>query len=102
MFQKFPNRVKYFWLALCIGICIGVSPNSHAEEIAILKSAEIGAYSEAIDAFKESLPSSFQVTLEYDLQGNMAKGRNLARRIRASNAQVVLAVGLKAALAAQT
>jgi putative ABC transport system substrate-binding protein len=31
----------------------------------------------------------------------MAKGRNLARRIRASDANVVLAVGLKAALAAK-
>jgi len=39
------------------------------------------------------------VTLEYDLQGDMAKGRSLARRIRASNANIVLAVGLKAALA---
>ena len=39
--------------------------------------------------------------MEYDLQGDMAKGRNLARRIRASDANVVLAVGLKAALAAK-
>jgi putative ABC transport system substrate-binding protein len=55
----------------------------------------------AFDTFKSALPSSFQVTLEYDLQGDMAKGRNLARRIRASDAEVVLAVGLKAALAAK-
>ena len=71
------------------------------KNIAILKSAEIGAYSEAIDAFKRALPSSFHVTVEYDLQGDMAKGRSFARRILSSDVDVVLAVGLKAALAAK-
>ncbi len=74
---------------------------SWAEEIAILQSAEIGAYSEAIQAFKAALPPSASVTLEYNLQGDLAKGRSLAKRIRASDAQVVFAVGLKAALAAK-
>jgi putative ABC transport system substrate-binding protein len=93
--------VKYAGLVLCLGIVLGVPNSTYAEEVAILKSAEIVAYSEAIDAFKSALPSSFQVTLEYNLQGDMAKGRSLARRIRASDAHVVLAVGLKAALAAK-
>jgi putative ABC transport system substrate-binding protein len=99
--SRFPDWVKHAWLVLCLGLFIGVPNSAYAEEVAILKSAEIGAYSEAIDAFKNALPPSFQVTLEYDLQGDMAKGRNLARRIRASDANVVLAVGLKAALAAK-
>ena len=85
--------MKYVWVILCLGICIGVPGRTYAEEVAILKSAEISAYTEAIDAFKSAIPSSFQVTLEYDLQGDMAKGRSLARRIRASNAKVVFAVG---------
>jgi putative ABC transport system substrate-binding protein len=97
----FPDWVKHIWLVLCLGTFIGVPNSAYAEEVAILRSAEIRAYSEAIGAFKNALPSSFQVTLEYDLQGDMAKGRNLARRIRASDANVVLAVGLKAALAAK-
>ncbi len=101
IFQKFPEQAKHVWLVLCLAIFLGVPNSSYAEEVAILKSADIGAYSEAIDAFKGALPSSFKVTLEYDLQGDMAKGRNLARRIRASDANVVLAVGLKAALAAK-
>jgi len=99
--SRFPDWVKHIWLVLCLGTFIGVPISAYAEEVVILKSAEIGAYSEAIDAFKNTLPSSFQVTLEYDLQGDMAKGRTLARRIRASDANVVLAVGLKAALAAK-
>ena len=100
-FIIFPNWVTRFWFILCFLFCIGIPNHSYAQDVAILKSADIAAYSEAIDAFKHALPSSFHVTLEYDLQGDMAKGQSLARRIRASDANVVLAVGLKAALAAK-
>ncbi len=86
---------------LFLGVVLSGQGVARAEEVAILKSAEIGAYSEAISAFKSSLPASFHINLEYDLQGDMAKGRSLARRIRASDASLVLAVGLKAALAAK-
>lgn len=99
--QRFPDWMKSIWLVLWLGTLLGVPNSAYAEEVAILKSAEIGAYAEAIDAFKSALPSSFHVTLEYDLQGDMARGRSLARRIRASNADIVLAVGLKAAIAAK-
>jgi len=83
------------------GIFLSVSSVTSAEEVAILKSADISAYSEAITAFQSALPPSFQITQEYDLQNDMAKGRNFARLLRASNAKVVLAVGLKAAVAAK-
>jgi putative ABC transport system substrate-binding protein len=41
------------------------------------------------------------VLSEYDLQGDLEKGRKLARKIRASDPALVFAVGLKAAKAAQ-
>jgi putative ABC transport system substrate-binding protein len=88
-------------LILCLGFFLCLSGVTSAEEVAILKSADISAYSEAITAFKSALQPPFQVTQEYDLQGDMAQGRNLARRIHASKAKIVLAVGLKAALAAK-
>ncbi len=99
--QRSTYGEKLARVILCLGIFLGLSSVTSAEEVAILQSANISAYSEAISAFKSSLPPSFQVTTEYDLQGDMTIGRNLARRIRASNAKVVLAVGLKAALAAK-
>lgn len=99
--QRSTYGEKLARLILCLGFFLGLSGVTSAEEVAILKSADISAYSEAITAFKTALPLSLQVTTEYDLQGDIAKGRNLARRIRASNAKVVLAVGLKAALAAK-
>ncbi len=97
--QTFGKATRHIlsWLALSL-VC--VNPVL-AEEVAILKSAEISAYTEAIQAYKSHLPPSFEVGLEYSLQGDMSKGRNLARRIRASDADIVLAVGLKAALAAK-
>jgi putative tryptophan/tyrosine transport system substrate-binding protein len=99
-YQRSTYREKLAWVILWLGFSLGLACVSSAEEVAILKSADISAYSEAITAFKSGLPRSFQVTQEYDLQGDMAQGQDLARRIRASNAKVVLAVGLKAALTA--
>ncbi len=93
--------MKHAWLLLCLSACLLVQHSAFAEDIAILKSADIEAYSKAINAFKQALPESFNVAWEFDLQGDMAKGRSLARRIRASNAHALLVVGLKAALAAK-
>ena len=71
-----------------------------AAEIAILKSSNIGAYDQAITGFKSTAPSGV-IYSEYDLQGDLEQGRKLARKIRASEASLVVAVGLKAALAAK-
>ena len=71
-----------------------------AMDIAILKSSGINAYEQAIDGFKATAPSGTIYT-EYDLQGDLEQGRKLARKIRASDASLVVAVGLKAALAAK-
>jgi putative ABC transport system substrate-binding protein len=71
-----------------------------AAEIVILKSSDIAAYNQAIAGFKAAVSPSVTLS-EYDLQGDLEKGRKLARRIRASDPSLVLAVGLKAAKAAQ-
>ncbi len=71
-----------------------------ATEIAILKSSSISAYDQAITGFKSTAPSGV-IYSEYDLQGDLEQGRKLARKIRASEASLVVAVGLKAALAAK-
>ncbi|WP_447963969.1 ABC transporter substrate-binding protein [Nitrospira sp. Ecomares 2.1] len=99
--HRSPHWMQFILVSLCVGIFLNLSTVSLAEEVVILKSADINAYSEAISAYTSALPPSFHVTGEYDLQGDMAKGRILSQRIRASNANVVLAVGLKAALSAK-
>jgi putative tryptophan/tyrosine transport system substrate-binding protein len=71
-----------------------------ATEIAILKSSSISAYDQAITGFKSTAPAGI-IFSEYDVQGDLDQGRKLAKKIRASEASLVVAVGLKAALAAK-
>ena len=89
-------------LLLACSLAGGVvdSAESLAAEIAILKSSTISAYDQAITGFKSTGPSGMIYT-EYDLQGDLDQGRKLARKIRASETSLVVAVGLKAALAAK-
>ncbi len=79
--------------ALCIS-------ESSAMDIAILQSSDIAAYREAVAGLKATGPSGAIYT-EYDVQGDVEFGKKLARKVRASNASLVVAVGLKAALAAK-
>ncbi len=69
-------------------------------EITILKSSDLKAYNDAIDGFKSTSPGS-AIFAEYDLLGDLERGRQLAKRIRTSESSLVVAVGLKAALAAK-
>ena len=68
----------------------------HAQDIVILKSADIAAYNKATLTFTKQLPPSTTIS-EFNLEGNMAEGRKIARKLRASNAKLILAIGLKAA-----
>lgn len=72
----------------------------HAHEVAILKSANITAYNQAVLGFKSSMPAD-TTFVEYDLKGDPHTGRMYAGKIRASGADLVLAVGSKAAIAAR-
>ena len=85
---------------LMLGFCtLGVSESS-AMDIAILRSSDIAAYREAIAGLRVTGPIGANYT-EYDAQGDLETGKKLARKLRASNASLVVAVGLKAALAAK-
>lgn len=69
-------------------------------EIAILKSSDLKAYNEAVEGFKTTGPGD-AIYIEYDLRGDLERGKHLARKIRATDSSLVVAVGLKAALAAK-
>src|SRR4029453_16371529 len=87
--------------AACLIVsCLFADRESGAAEIAILKSSAISAYDQAIAGFKSTAPSGV-IYSEYDVQGDLEQGRKLARKIRASEASLVVAVGLKAAMAAK-
>ena len=89
------------WMPLIVGLLALIWPSVLlATEVVILKSSDIAAYNQAINGFKAALPPHMTLT-EYDLQGDLEKGRKFARKIRASDPALVLAIGLKAAKAAQ-
>lgn len=88
-------------LVICLTfLLLGLPAPAAAVDIAILKSSDIAAYNQAVAGFKASLPAGTNF-VEYDMQGDVAKGRKQAQKIRASDAALVLAVGLKAALVAK-
>jgi len=89
--------VGLFWL---LGLCTLCVSESEAMDIAILQSSDIAAYREAIAGLKATGPIGAIYT-EYDAQGDLELGKKLARKLRASNVSLVVAVGLKAALAAK-
>jgi len=87
-------------LALFCFAALGSPDHADAAEVAILKSADLAAYNQAVAGFKAAMPSS-TTFIEYDMQGDVARGQKLARKIRASDATLLLAVGVKAALVAK-
>jgi len=87
-------------LVCLLGLSAPFVSESAAMDIAILQSSDIAAYREAIAGLKATGPSGAIYT-EYDAQGDLELGKKLARKLRASNASLVVAVGLKAALAAK-
>ncbi|UVT19955.1 MAG: ABC transporter substrate-binding protein [Nitrospira sp.] len=95
---------SHTWLLSLVFTALwSVAPASaHAAggEIAILKSSDLKAYNEAIEGFKVTAPGT-SIYAEYDLRGDLERGKQLARTIRNSTSSLVVAVGLKAALAAQ-
>lgn len=71
-----------------------------AADIAIFKSAELPSYEQAILGFKGGLPSTIRVK-EYSLGGQVTRGREIGKKLRGSSPDLVLAIGLKAAMAAK-
>jgi putative tryptophan/tyrosine transport system substrate-binding protein len=85
---------------LLLSLCTVPVMESAALDIAVLQSSDIAAYHEAIAGLKATGPMGAMYT-EYDAQGDLELGKKLARKAQESGASLVVAVGLKAALAAK-
>jgi putative tryptophan/tyrosine transport system substrate-binding protein len=71
-----------------------------ATEVAVLKSSGLPYYEQAVIGFKAGLAPTTSVK-EYNLNGQLAEGREIARALRASPPDLIFAVGLKAAMVAK-
>jgi putative tryptophan/tyrosine transport system substrate-binding protein len=85
---------------IAVSFSIPIAAHAAGTEIAILRSSDLKAYNDAIEGFKATAPGGTTYT-EYDLRGDLERGKQLARKLRASDSSLVVAVGLKAALAAK-
>jgi putative ABC transport system substrate-binding protein len=73
---------------------------ANATEIVILQSSELPYYEQAVQGFKAAIPATTTVR-EYNLSGQLTRGRAIGKSLRASPPDLILAVGLKAAIAAK-
>ena len=87
-------------LTFCVLALFWYTSLADATEIAILTSASLPYYDQAVMGFKAGLPTTTTIK-EYNLNGQLAEGRRIAKSLRAAHPDLVFAVGLKAALAAK-
>ena len=92
-----PSILGLTALLCSLSLCVSLAA---AADIVILKSSEIAAYDDAVKGFMATAPTGATYT-EYNLRGDLDLGKKLAKKIRASDTSLVVAVGLKAALTAK-
>ena len=98
---------RELWLSLSVFLTVGwffpegTSALEKTERVAILKSANIAPYNQAIQAFKNNLAIKESLLHEYLLEGELGEKSDIVPKILGSRADVVLAVGLKATLMAK-
>jgi len=73
------------------------SPSAHALEIAIFNSKNLVNYNDAITGFKVHCQAKFS---EYNMEENTRRGEQIAEQIQKSKPDLVLAIGIHAALTA--
>lgn len=81
-------------------LCFATSGYAYAGDIVILKSSEQLFYTQAVEGFQSSVPRQTSLK-EVVVDSADVDPRALGRRVRASNPDLVFAVGLKAALLAK-
>lgn len=69
-----------------------------ASKVAILQSSDITSYDETVKSFLDNLPSTFNQVNRFSLKGDLKNGSTIISEIRSLNVNIVVAVGLKAAL----
>lgn len=77
--------------------CVG---SSTATEITVLISSESPPFRQAADGVLEEIGRLGMTTVTYELGGDLERGRKLAQRLRATDTDLVIGIGIKAARAA--
>lgn len=92
------RAVLFVWLGC--GVVVALDSDAHAAEIVVLKSSDAGYYTQAVHGFRQTL-STHAHLVEYTLRDGVTAAREVGQSIRAAHPDLVLAVGLNAALTAK-
>src|SRR5689334_22739276 len=72
---------------------LGSSPAASAANIAVVMSANVEAYGEAVRGFRESL--RHRIVAQYDMEGDLDRGRKIVAEIQSKvKPDLILAVGI--------
>ena len=92
------SPMKRLWLLLVLVAGIATSARAHPAEVAVLVSADVDAYHDALSGFREIL--RHQIVAVYDMEGDPERARELVEEIRTKlKPDLILAVGIWALLA---
>ncbi len=90
------RRLLLTWVAISLVLLSGfIAREASAEKVAVIKSADITAYNQALAGFAEEMGGIG--TDEYNLEGSPNKGRDIIDKIKLTKPSVILTVGKKAA-----
>ncbi len=98
------NFSRLGYIVTCVTLAffttLSLPSNLLAQKVAILQSSDAYSYKVAIQSFKKQMAPDITF-VEYNLDGATTLGKQQAQKISDSDASIVLAIGLKAAMAAK-
>jgi len=98
------NFSRLGYIVTCVTLALfttlSLPSNLLAQKIAILQSSDAHSHKIAIQIFKKQM-APYTTFVEYNLNGDITLGKQQAQKIRDSDASIVLAIGLKATMAAK-
>lgn len=97
-FHALARVALFVWLGC--GVMVTLTVDVQAAEIVVLKSGDVGYYTQAVQGFRQALPAQAHL-VEHTLRDGGTDAREVGQSIRAGHPDLVLAVGLNAALAAK-
>ena len=88
------------WLGAALFVATGSACDVWAGGIAVLKSDELPSYNQALEGVQAALLQSAPI-VEYVVPEQVADARRIGQTVRASRPNLVIAIGLRAAVAAK-
>ena len=98
-FLRTSHSLLFASLAVMALGLLGLVTEVKAKNVAVLTSADISSYNQAIQAFGQNLPDGSNLVIrKYNLEGDLAKGHTIVQQILQSGVDLVLSRRLEGRL----